>query len=127
MADAIPTPSDSQPKAQSTVVVQQPMSQWSALKQAGWWTSYDWVMLTAIGILWLTAFYWKIFGNPSPEGFVAFLLVNISLLLIWLISLVFRCSWFVLRMHADIATLPHESARIAVAYLSGQAPAPPKK
>jgi len=40
--------------------------------------------------------------------------------LIWLISLVFRCSWFVLKAHADIAMLPNASARIAVAYLSGQ-------
>ena len=128
MADAIPTPADKQPTVQSTVLVQPPLSQWEALKQAGWWRPFDWMMLVVIAAVWITGFYWKMFGNPGTEGFIALLLVNVSLLLIWLISLIFRCSWFVLRLHADIATMPIEAGRIAVAYLSGQAPpAPPKK
>lgn len=122
MADAIPTPADRQSKTQSTVVVQAPMSQWTALKEAGWWTQYDWIMLSLIGFLWVTAFYWKMFGNPDGNGLVALLLINVSLLLVWLISLVFRCSFFVLRLHAEIATLPEQSARIAVAFLAGQQP-----
>jgi hypothetical protein len=125
MADAIPTPPDKQPKTQSTVVVQPPMSQWTALKEAGWWKPFDTAILGLIVAVWVTGFYWKMFGDPGTSGLVALLLANVSFKLIWLISLVFRCSWFVLRLHADIATLPQESARIAVAYLSGQAP-PPK-
>lgn len=123
MADAIPTPADKQPQTQSTVVVQPPMSQWTALKQAGWWTSYDWMILGLIGLLWITFIYWKIFGNPTTMGLVAFLLINVSFKLIWIISLIFRCSWFVLRLNADIAVMPEESARIAVAFLQGQQPA----
>lgn len=126
MADAIPTPTEKQPNTQSTVVVQQPMSQWTALKEAGWWTSFDTTMGTLIGILWVTGLYWKLFGNPGTLGLIALLLVNLNLIVVWLIALVFRSSWFVLRLNADIATLPNESARIAVAYLSGQAP-PQKK
>lgn len=98
------------------------MSQWTALKEAGWWTSFDWTMLVLIVTLWITAIYWKIFGHPTAGNLIALLLVNISLKLVWLICLVFRCSWFVLRLNADIATMPQESARIAVAYLSGQTP-----
>lgn len=122
MADAIPTPEGKQPTTQSTVVVQPPMSQWNALKQAGWWTSYDWMVLGLIALLWLTFIYWKIFGNPTASGLIAFLLINVSFKLIWIISLIFRCSWFVLRLNADVATMPDEAARIAVAFLQGQQP-----
>jgi len=123
MADAIPTPEGKQPPTQSTVVVQQPMSQWSALKQAGWWTNADWTFLVLIAMLWVTFIYWKIFGNPTTEGLIAFLLVNVSVKLVWGIFLIFRCSWFVLRLNADVAVMPEESARIAVAFLQGQQPA----
>lgn len=126
MADSIPTPPSKEPQTGSTLVVQQPMSQWSALKEAGWWAPYDWAIVIMITLLWITALYWCVFGHPSASGLIAFLLINISLKLIWIISLIFRCSWFVLRVHADIATLPQESARIAVAYLSGNTP-PAKK
>lgn len=126
MADAIPSDQDKQPRQQSTLVVQPPMSQWEALKEAGWWRPFDWVMLGIIVVVWITGFYWKMFGDPSASGLIALLLTTIVFQLVWVTSLVFRCSWFVLRLHAEVATLPAESARIAVAYLSGQAP-PPKK
>lgn len=120
MADAIPSPpGQPQPKVQSTVVVQQPMSQWQALKEAGWWSGVDWTMIVLIGLVWLTGLYWKIFGDPGTLEFLALLLVTAILLLIWIVVLILRCSLFVLRTHADIATLPEASARIAVAYLSG--------
>lgn len=123
MADAIPTPEGKQPQTQSTVVVQPPMSQWAALKQAGWWTNADSVFVVIIAMLWITFIYWRIFGNPTTAGLIAFLLVNVSVKLVWLIFLVFRCSWFVLRLNADVAVMPEESARIAVAFLQGQQPA----
>jgi uncharacterized PurR-regulated membrane protein YhhQ (DUF165 family) len=122
MPDAIPTPEDKQPKMQTNIVVQAPMTQWTALKAAGWWVSYDWVMLGVIGVIFVTGIYWKIFGDPGAEGLIALLLATILILLVWIVSLVFRCSWFVLRLNADIATLPDQSARIAVAYLQGTPP-----
>ncbi len=119
MADAIPTPAAQQPKVQSTVVVEKPMSELEALKQAGWWTPMDTTIIGVIGLIWLTGLYWKIFGQPEAMQLVALLMMTIILLLGWLIILVLRCARFVLRLHADIATLPQESARIAVAYLTG--------
>ena len=126
MPDAIPTPEDKQPKMQTNIVVQAPMSQWSALKAAGWWMGYDWVMLGVIGFILVTGLYWKLFGDPGTEGLIALLLATILILLVWIVSLIFRCSWFVLRLNADIATLPDQSARIAVAYLQGTPPSPRK-
>jgi hypothetical protein len=121
MADAIPTPQDQKPaEARSTVVVEQPMSQWRALKEAGWWAGYDSTMLTLIGLLWLTALYWKIFGHPTASSIIILLLVNISVMLAWLIWAVFRCALFVLRLHAEMAMMPENSARIAAAFLSGK-------
>jgi hypothetical protein len=119
MADAIPTPAGQQTRVQSTVVIQQPMSQWQALKEAGWWSPMDWTMLVVIGLVWLSGLYWKIFGDPGALQFIALLLVTIILMLLWIIVLILRGSLFVLRTHADIATLPEASARIAAAYLSG--------
>ena len=102
------------------------MTQWQALKEAGWWTPYDWIMAGILLALWIVTGFWLLFHPASPEGasrmtvLLAVFLASISLKLVWLISLIFRCSWFVLKMHADIAMLPTTSARIAVAYLSGK-------
>lgn len=127
MADAIPTATGAAPaSARSTVIAQQTMTPWQALKEAGWWTPYDWVMVGILLGLWIVTGFWFLFSTPSPESMprVTCLLVvlcaSICLKLVWLISLIFRCSWFVLRLNADIAMLPSASARIAVAYLSGQ-------
>ena len=127
MADAIPTPpGQTAPQAQSTVIAQPALTQWEALKEAGWWTRYDWIILSLILGLWIVTGFWLLFGRANPEGTprltvqMLVCLISISLKLLWSISLLFRCSWFVLKAHADIAMLPHASARIAVAYLSGQ-------
>lgn len=126
MADAIPAPpGQTAPQAQGTMVVEKPLTQWEALKEAGWWTRYDWVVLGLILALWIVTGFWLVFSPANPEGtprttiLIVILLASISLKLLWLISLIFRCSWFVLKAHADIAMLPNASARIAVAYLSG--------
>ena len=121
MADAIPNvPGEKETEVRSTVVVQQPLSQWNALKQAGWWAGYDTTMACLIGALWITAIYWRIFGHPAPSSLIILLLINANIMIAWLIWSVFRCALFVLRMHADIAMLPHEAARIAAAFLSGK-------
>jgi hypothetical protein len=128
MADAIPTPAgEPQAPIQSTVVIKSPpLTQWQALKEAGWWTPYDWVMTGLIGLVGTTTAFWLIFSSHGPEsvpvttGLILALLVKLDLLGIWIVSLAFRCSWFVLRVHADIAMLPHESARIAASFLAGK-------
>jgi hypothetical protein len=118
MADAIPTPAA--PTAQNTVVTQPPMTVWDALKAAGWWTAYDWIMFLLVSSAWLGIIAWKLFGSPTIIQLLTVVLIALSLKLAWLISLVFRCSYFVLRLNAELATLPEASARIAVAYLSGK-------
>lgn len=127
MGDAIPTPPGQAPApVQSTVVVPAPLTPWQALKEAGWWTRYDWAMLALILAMWVVTLFWLIFSPASSEGtprsttLLFVFLASISLKLFWLVSLVFRCSWFVLKAHADIAMLPQDAARIAVAYLSGK-------
>lgn len=122
MADAIPTPTDEQNKQEprSTVVVQKPMSQWEALKEAGWWAGFDWTMSILLGAIWVTTLYWKIFGDPSLTALIVILLINVIIMLVWLLWAVMRCALFVLRLNADIATMPENAARIAVAFLSGK-------
>lgn len=122
MADAIPTEPGKQPKVQSTVIVQQPASQWGVLKQMGWWSKLDTTILALVAVCWITLLYWKLFGDPEFLHVIAFLLITIVMLLFWIAALIFRCSWFVIRMQADINLLPSEAARIAVAYLQGQPP-----
>jgi hypothetical protein len=127
MADAIPVPpGQTTAPLQSTVVVQRPPTMWQALKEAGWWAAYDWTMLAVLVALWVTTGFWFLFSAAKPEGasrltvFIAVLLVSISVQLIWLLVAVFRCALFVLRLHADVAMLPNDAARIAVAFLSGK-------
>jgi hypothetical protein len=131
MADAIPTPAAAAPgkqtPPQSTVLLQGGMSEWAALKEAGWWRRSDNMVIILLAATWMTGFYWKVFGDPETLHLIAFLLITIVIMLAWIISLVFRCSWFVLRLNADVALMPEQSARIAVAYLSGQPAPPPKK
>jgi len=107
-------------EAQKTPVVAPPISEWDALKNFGWWRNYDWVMVVLVALVWVTGIFWKIFAEPSVLNLVALLLVNISLKLIWVISLVFRCSHFILSMHADIHLMPEAAARMAVAFLQGK-------
>lgn len=127
MADAIPTPIDQEPKVKSTVIIPAPMSRWEALKAAGWWAKLDTTFCVLIALTWVTALYWKIFGNPSGLDLIALLLLNLNLLVVWLVVLSLRCALFVLQLNADIATLPEASARIAVAFLAGQSPPQIKK
>jgi hypothetical protein len=127
MADAIPTPADKQPSTKSTVLLPAPTSRWTALKEAGWWAGMDTTFCIALAFIWVTALYWKIFGHPNLLNIVVLLLISLIILVAWLIILVYRCSLFVLQLHADIALMPDTAARMAVAYLSGKTPSSPPK
>ena len=125
-----PTAASPTPTADSSVVLAQvSISQWQALKEAGWWTRYDWIIVSLILAVWVITGFWLLFSPADPEGvskkdlvLLAVFLVSLELKMFWMLSLIFRCSWFVLKAHADIAMLPHASARIAVAYLAGKQP-----
>ena len=127
MSDAVPTPIGQKPvPTQSTIIAQKPYTEWEALKEAGWWVPYDWCILVLLGMVWVTTGFWFIFSTVTPESLsrptviITVLLFSITVKLFWLITLVFRCSRFVLKAHADVAMMPEASARIAVAYLSGK-------
>lgn len=98
------------------------MTTWQALKEAGWWTTYDWIMTGCLVALWVTTFFWLIFSVAESRilTLIVVLLISLSLKALWIVSLVFRCAWFVLKAHADIAMLPYSAARIAAAYLAGK-------
>jgi hypothetical protein len=127
MSDAVPTPIGQKPvPTQSNIIIPKPYTEWDALKEAGWWINYDWAVLITLATLWITAGFWFLFSTVTPEStpriaiFTVILLISVSIKLFWLITLVLRCSKFVLKAHAEIATMPEASARIAVAYMSGK-------
>lgn len=93
-------------------------TKWEALKARGWWLPYDWFVVVLLGASFVTLFFWKIFGDPTAINFIAMLLVDIFLCLLWIISLIFRCSCFVLETQADINLMPEASARIVAGYFN---------
>lgn len=93
-------------------------TKWEALKARGWWLPYDWCVVILLGASFVTLFFWKIFGDPTAINFIAMLLVDIFLCLLWIISLIFRCSCFVLETQADINLMPEASARIVAGYFN---------
>jgi uncharacterized RDD family membrane protein YckC len=89
-----------------------------ALKARGWWLPYDWAVVAALALTFVTLLFWRIFGSPTALNLIAVLLVNIFIALLWIISLVFRCACFVLETQADINLMPEASARIVAGYFN---------
>ena len=90
-----------------------------AAVQAGLLKPYDAAMAVLIFAIWITLLFWKIFGQPTQLDIIVLSLANISTTQFWLISLVYRCAWFVLQTRADINLLPFESARLAANFMTG--------
>jgi hypothetical protein len=93
-------------------------TKWEALKARGWWLPYDWGMVVALAATVVTIFFWWVFGTPTALNLIAVLLVDILIALLWIISLIFRCSCFVLETQADINLMPEASARIVAGYFN---------
>jgi hypothetical protein len=93
-------------------------TKWEALKARGWWLPYDWAMVVLLAATVVTLFFWKIFGDPSALNLIAVLLVDIFIALLWIISLIFRCSCFVLETQADINLMPEASAKIVAGFFN---------
>jgi hypothetical protein len=47
------------------------------------------------------------------------LIITVSILVGWLIILVYRCTFFVLQLMASVKLMPMEAARIVAAYRAG--------
>ena len=101
------------------------MTRWQAYWVAGFIKPYDFVMLGLCVATLLTVAAWSIFGSPQAVQVLVVLVLLVIILQFWTISLVFRCSDFVLSAHADIHLLPVEAARIVSAYAGTGAKMPP--
>lgn len=104
-----------------------PFTKWQALKARGWIQPFDYVMGAGIVLSLVTLLFWRIFGAPTALNVVAVVLVDIFIAQLWLISLVFRCSCFVLETQADINLMPESAARIVAGYFSGGNAAQPNR
>jgi small-conductance mechanosensitive channel len=96
-----------------------PLTPAQAAVQAGLLKPYDAAMAAVILLCWVLTACWKIFGTPTALDIIAMILANIVFTQFWLISLVYRCAWFVLQTRADINLLPFESARLAANFMTG--------
>lgn len=95
-----------------------PITHLQALKARGWIQPYDYVLIGIIVATLVTLFFWRIFGTPTVLNFIAVVLVDIFVAQIWMISLIFRCSCFVLETQADINLMPESAARIVAGYFN---------
>lgn len=95
-----------------------PITKWQALKARGWWLPYDTAIVILLAVTLVTLFFWRVFGAPTALNLIAVVLVDIFLAQLWLISLVFRCSCFVLETQADINLMPESAARIVAGYFN---------
>jgi hypothetical protein len=110
-----PEPADKKPLPEIGGLIP---TKWEALKARGWWLPYDWAIVVLLVTTLVTLLFWRIFGSPTALNLIAVVLVDIFIAQLWLISLVFRCSCFVLETQADINLMPEAAARIAAGYFN---------
>lgn len=100
-----------------------PMTEPQALWQAGWIKPVD-VVLFVTNVFCVAALVlWAFLGDPPFVKFVLACTLLISEQILWVIMLIFRCSYFVLKLHADVSLMPTTAARMVVSYYQ-QAPIP---
>lgn len=101
------------------------MTRAEALRALGLYAKHDRVS-GALATMLVIASVAHLFVGPHPLRAILLLLVAVVVLLQWLIILAYRVGTFVLDLHADVGLMPEAAARIAVAYLGGAQPPPPK-
>ena len=102
------------------VVAQPVLTEYQALRQAGWMQAIDWVFIWTIAAVLVTLLFWRIFSAPTLLDVLACLIVVTTLFQVWLVLLVLRCAVFVLKLRAAMEMLPDEAARIVMAAYSGR-------
>lgn len=87
-----------------------------ALLKVGFFKWSDFIFLLSIvsGIL-VTAL-WLAFAGPDPIKIVCAFLMLILTAIIWTITLVFRVSYFILKLTGLVHLMPESAARIAVEF-----------
>ncbi len=108
------------------VVAQPVVTPYQALRQLGWITPIDFIIMFLIVGVGVTLFFWHLFGTPTAMNRLSCALLVFALFQFWTVLLIFRCARFVLDVTAYLNTLPEEAARIVMAAYSGRT-LPPRK
>ena len=95
-----------------------------ALWISGFLKPYDIVVASVIGLSYVTLFFWWLFGAPDLLKVVAAMIGSLVATQAWIISLVYRCMWFVLITYSEMKVLPDTAAKLAVKSLSDSATRP---
>ena len=90
-----------------------------ALWEIGMFKPYDVVVVVLLLFIIFTTVLWGVFKKPELFQFVVPLMLMILVLMVWVVSLVFRCIWFIVKTWADIKMLPVSAGRLAVAFARG--------
>lgn len=114
----MPSPEPAEAAKPKVDLVGPPITKWDALKARGWIQPYDYLMIAVLLGTLVTLFFWRLFGAPTALNLIAVVLVDIFVAQLWIISLIFRCSCFVLETQADINLMPEASARIVAGYFN---------
>jgi hypothetical protein len=93
-----------------------------ALWEVGFVTIIDfiWCALMLFGAI--TAAFWCIFGSPTVLGLLVVGVVLLGMFQGWLVLLLYRCLYFIIKTRADINMMPTEAARLAQIYQAGGKP-----
>lgn len=89
--------------------------QGAALWSVGFLKPYDVIMGAALCASW--ALFVILVSRLSANSMIVWALANVGLAQIWAIALTFRCSWFVIKVWADIKMMPAEAAKLAVGFV----------
>ena len=98
----------------------QPLTRFEAQRKLGLFAPLDYTAALLVLFSWLTLGFWKLFGDPTPIHVVAFAVVNVVIMQIWIIILLYRVLVFVLDLGADINLMPESAARIVLGYWEGR-------
>ena len=114
MADASKSPTESAIPAPPPA-----MTQWQARRRMGWMSTIDFLFMFTLAATALGTVLWCIVGWPTAVQLIGVGIGVLIFLLLWVLLLLYRSMLFTLEVRADINMLPVESARIAVAHITG--------
>lgn len=94
-----------------------PYTELDALVEVGAWKPIDLVAVSLFGISFTASVLCMAFGWAPAHKVVLCVLFALIFLLLWLISLVYRTMFFIVKVWADIKGLPADAARLAVSFV----------
>jgi hypothetical protein len=124
----MPTPTQTPPETtlhppetrRNAVIAQQPpMTQYQALRKVNFFSAFDFFIGACLAGVGVTLFFWCVFSRPTLVNVLGLAVVSLILLNVWVVSLVYRCSHYVLVLHAEVMNMPLEAARLVMAGYSG--------